>query len=216
MKVFICPRPGEIGKFRGVVNAFSDIWDGGILDVGCRSRNLKQVLSDHNRNRHSRKFSYVGFDLYSPSDVIGNIETGLPFHEQAFDVVVALDLLEHTNDIHKAFKEVCRVARRFVVLTFPNLYDIKGRMNFLFGYPLSGKYGLPECPLKDRHRWFFSLREAVRFVHAMASQCGFKAMEDGCLIGPRRGFAPWRFMVCLLPNLLSPCYIALLERKRTG
>jgi hypothetical protein len=46
MKVFTCPRPDEVGKFCGIVDAFPDIWEGCILDVGCRSGNLKHVLEE--------------------------------------------------------------------------------------------------------------------------------------------------------------------------
>jgi hypothetical protein len=46
MKVFTCPRPDEVGKFCGIVDAFPDIWEGCILDVGCWSGNLKHVFEE--------------------------------------------------------------------------------------------------------------------------------------------------------------------------
>lgn len=207
MKVFVCPSPSEMGKFRGVRDAFSEIWKGNILDVGCRSRTFKQVLSEK-----INMFAYYGVDLQPPADVIANIEN-LPFHERAFDVVVALDVLEHANDIHKAFGEVCRTTNRFVVLTLPNLYEIKKRIKFLLGLKLSGKFGLPGHPTQDRHRWFFSLRDAVKFVHTMAVRYKFEVAVDGCLIGPHKSFWFFRKMVGLFPNLLCSYYVVLLKRR---
>ncbi len=164
MKVFTCPRPDELGKFHGIVHAFPDIWTGRILDVGCRSGNLREVLHQHNE-----PVEYCGLDLYPPADVIADLEKGLPFKGKEFDVVVALDVLEHTDDIHKAFDEICRVARQFAVITLPNAYELKGRIKFLLGQRISGKYGLPVEKPADRHRWLFSFDEARNFVRVRAT-----------------------------------------------
>lgn len=206
MKVFLCPTSDEMGKFVGVVRAFPQIWHGKVLDVGCRSGNLARVLAEMGSNAH-----YVGLDLYLPATIVGNLEMGLPFQDKAFDVVVALDVLEHTNDIYKAFSELCRCAQRFVVITLPNAYELKGRLKFLIGKKLSGKYGLPPEPPADRHRWIFSLKEARTFVHFRAQHCGFKITLEGCLIGPRRALIG-RLLVSHLPDLFCPTYLALLER----
>lgn len=206
MKVFPCPTQDEIGKFAGVVKAFPWIWQGKVLDVGCRSGNLANILAKTNPN-----VRYVGLDLYPPANVVGNLEAGLPFQDKAFDVVVALDVLEHTNDIYKAFSELCRCAQRFVVITLPNAYELKGRLKFLIGKKLSGKYGLPPEPPIDRHRWIFSLKEARTFVHFRAQHCGFKVTLEGCLIGPRRALIG-RLLVSHLPDPFCPTYLALLER----
>ena len=205
MKVFVSPSRDEIGKFQGVVQAFPGIWDGLVLDVGCRSGNLKGVLP-------GKQVRYCGLDLFPPADVIGNIEADLPFADVSFDTVVALDVLEHTNNIHEALNNLCRVARKYVLITLPNIYELQSRINFLFGRRLSGKYGLPFTPTVDRHRWFFSLREAKAFVHMLGRQQGFAVVAEGCLIGPRRGFV-MRGLVSYWPNLLSPLYVALLRRE---
>lgn len=207
MKVFLCLTSDEMGKFVGVVRAFPQIWHGKVLDVGCRSGNLARVLAEMGSNAH-----YVGLDLYPPATIVGNLEAGLPFQDKAFDVVVALDVLEHTNDIYKAFNELCRCAQRFVVVTLPNMYEMKSRLKFLIGKRLSGKYGLPLEPPADRHRWIFTFEEARAFVHFRAKQCGFRIAVEGCLIGPRRAVGLGRILVGRLPNLLCPTYLACLER----
>lgn len=205
MKVFICPKPGEDGKFQAVVKAFPSIWTGSILDVGCRSGKLKDALPKKNAR-------YCGLDLSPPANIIGNLEEGLAFKDKSFDVVVALDVLEHTDNIWAAFRELCRVAKQYCVITLPNAYELKSRVNFLLGRRLSGKYGLPVEPVVDRHRWLFSLWEARNFIHAVGKQCGFRVTDEGCLVGPKRGSIASRLMVSMWPNLLSPWYLALLVR----
>jgi SAM-dependent methyltransferase len=211
MKVFLCSRPDEAGKFHGVVDAFPDIWEGCILDVGCRSGNLKHVLGER-----SVRVRYLGLDLSPPADVIANLEKGLPFSDKTLDVVVALDVLEHTDNIHEAFDELCRIARKFVVITLPNIYELKGRIKFLLGRPISGKYGLPPDHLTDRHRWLFSFKEARQFVHFRARKCCFEIEDEGCLIGPRRSSIVARALVSWFPNLFSPWYLVLLKRQEVN
>jgi hypothetical protein len=208
MKVFTAPTSKEIGKFQGLIKAFPNVWEGSILDVGCRSKGLKQVLLEQNGN-----VNYCGLDLYPPADLIGNLEVGLPFDDSSFDTVTALDVLEHIEEIHNAFKELCRVSRKYILVTLPNAYEVKSRIKFLFGRPLSGKHGLPVRPPQDRHRWLFSFREARNFTHTLGRRYGFELIAEGCLIGPRRSFAVNKVAVSLFPNFLSPCYVACLQRK---
>lgn len=206
MKVFVTPSRDEIGRFVGITHAFPKIWEGKVLDVGCRSEGFKRALYDQN-------VYYKGLDLSQPADIIGNLEIGLPFSNESFDVVVALDVLEHTNNIYHSFNELCRVARKYVVIALPNIYDIRFRAKFLKGHPLSGKYGLPAEPVADRHRWLFSFKEARSFCHHRANLHGFKILDEGCYVGPRRGFPIVKFLVSIFPNLLSPRYLVLIGRK---
>ena len=166
MKGHTSTRAGEAGKFEAVVRAFPGIWSGDVLDVGCRSGNLRLALDGQALTPTIP--AWTG----SPADVVANLEEGLPFPDGSFDVVVALDVLEHTDDIHGAFAELCRVSRRHVVLTLPNTYEASLRLKYLLGKRISGKYGLPVEPVEDRHRWVMSLHEALAFTHAFGGAAG--------------------------------------------
>lgn len=49
--------------------------------------------------------------------------TALPFADHSFDVVTMLEVLEHIPATTKALQEVCRVARRFLLLSVPSKED---------------------------------------------------------------------------------------------
>jgi SAM-dependent methyltransferase len=185
------------------VASFRGAFSGSVLDVGSRSGNLKRVLPVIGGQ-------YVGLDMTTPADVIGNVERGLPFVDAAFDAVVALDVLEHTDQIQVAFSELFRVARSHVVVALPNAFELKGRLRIVRGRHASGKYGLPIGATPDRHRWFFGFEEARRFCEHAVTPSGWRVRQDGALVGRRRSLlAP---IVRRLPNLLAPSYLAWFDR----
>jgi hypothetical protein len=193
-------------KAESFVNAFPSAWAGRVLDVGCRDRELEDALAH-------RGLVYVGLDLSTTGDVVADLGAGLPFRDRTAEVVVALDVLEHTDDIHLAFGELCRVARRYVILSLPNQYEARARWMSLRGRH-SGKWGLPPVPRRDRHRWLFTLQEAREFCHHRAREHGWVVVEERALVGPKRSVPLARVLVQRWPGLLAPTYIAFLEPTR--
>lgn len=47
----------------------------------------------------------------------------LPFDENQFDVVTALEVIEHVNDPAVALAELCRVSKRFLIMSVPSKAD---------------------------------------------------------------------------------------------
>ena len=186
---------GSLAKAKGVVAAYPTIWSGTILDAGCRDQALRQALDEH-------PVDYVGLDINPPADVLADLDDGIPMADGEADVVVALDVLEHTNAIHFAFHEVCRVARRHVVVALPNQYELHDRWQTLCGRNRSGKFGLPLDPPSDRHRWLFGFDEARTFCRHRARAAGWRVVDEAVMIGPRRRVI-WP-LVRFWPALLAP------------
>ena len=101
-----------------------------ILDAGCG----EGVLVDKYRKKG---FNILGLDLNYSSKHIkkGNIKK-MPFKNQEFDLVLCLDVLEHSNisDHEKMIKELERVTKKngFIIFGLPNLAHFGSRISFLF------------------------------------------------------------------------------------
>jgi SAM-dependent methyltransferase len=187
----------SLDKAGGIVAAFPEVWNGTVIDIGCRTRELEQSLSRH-------PVRYIGVDLEPPADVVASLEDPLPFEDGAADVVVALDVLEHVDAIYAAFDELCRVSRRHVIISLPNCSVVDYRLKQMRGQ-LGRKYGLPEEPPGDRHRWLFSLDDARRFCRRRAEVAGWRVADEVVIVGPkRRRVEP---LVRAHPNLLAPTLV---------
>jgi len=191
-------------KACAVVRAYPTIWRGTVNDVGCRTRDLEAALS---QDRHDVR--YVGVDIDPSAEVVADLGERLPFENKTANVITALDVLEHTDDIHHAFAELARVARDCIVLSLPNCYEARTRLRYLRGKPVSGKYGLPTARPQDRHRWLFSLDDARVFVREVGRENGWKVADERAVVGHRTESI--RPMVGRWPNFFSPTYLALMR-----
>lgn len=176
-----------------------------LLDVGCRDAVLKKHLP--------ARISYAGLDLFPGPDVthVANAEQGLPFADASYDAVVALDLLEHTNDIWFVYDELMRVARRQVIVLLPNNYHWRFRLQYLRGREM-GKYILPTEPILDRHRWLLSYEGARRFCVGRAEAKGWTVREIS-LFGSRRTVPVDWLLSFVSTNLSNWSTIFVLERR---
>jgi SAM-dependent methyltransferase len=207
MKPLAMTGEGSEAKVAAIVGGTLPIWSGTVLDVGCRSREIERALATDG------SAPYVGVDLAATGDVVADLGDHLPFPNDSVDIVVALDVLEHTDGIHAAFGELCRVARRNVVLSLPNEFDVKQRFLTLRGRH-TGKWGLPvDAPL-DRHRWRFTLGEAQEFCRYSAATNGWCVDAEYALIGPARNSAIGLALIARWPGLFVPTYVAVLSFDR--
>lgn len=128
-----------------------------LLDAGCRTMDLKPLLTNCDE--------YFGSDLIAGDGVLQcNLEETLPFENNSFDIVTALDVIEHLNNPHFAMSELIRVAKKGIIISLPNMYYIEFRLRFLTGGGISGKYNFSPIPILDRHRWILSYEEAIEFI----------------------------------------------------
>lgn len=130
-----------------------------ILDVGADRGALKSHLPGD--------AEYTTCGLEPHHDVRADLEEPLPLPANEYDCVLCLDVLEHVDRIHELFDELCRISRRYVIVSLPNPWSSFLR-NLFQGYYAKEQptkfYGLPTDPPKDRHKWFFSASEAKRFI----------------------------------------------------
>ncbi len=164
------PYTDRAGKAAYIATKYAPILAGSVLDVGCDERQLSRLLP--------AGATYFGVDMNPKADLRVDLETGvLPFADASFDTVIAADVLEHLEQIHAVFDELCRVARHRVNISLPNpimsfLHSLAQGWTGTFKY-----YGLPLDRPSDRHRWFFGSEEAERFVRDRGARNGLSAEQ---------------------------------------
>lgn len=169
-----------------VVDKYRSILVGSVLDVGCDTKRVGALLGSGVR--------YTGVDMCAAADVVLDLDAGaLPFSDRAFYTVLCTDVLEHLEQTHRVFDELCRVGSEWVVVSLPN--PIRHLLESI-GTGRGGQlkyYGLPTDRPPDRHRWFFGMDDAVRFLSERGSRMGFEVeqidMEEGHTLPP--GCLPW-------------------------
>ncbi len=162
-----------------ITRNFDRFLRGSVLDVGCDKKVLKELMPD---------ISYFGTDIGGTPDMRLNLEdiNFLPFLDDSFDCVLCSDVLEHLDNLHHIFGELLRVSKRYVIISLPNNWT-NARKPMQRGYGSFDKYGLPPTPPEDRHKWFFSLTEAVDFVKAQVERNKITLVEEHVTEKPRAG-----------------------------
>jgi len=95
-----------------------------VLDVGCADGSYVRFL-------RRRGYDAYGVDLLFDDAWRGEDEalfkTGdicrLPYKDNAFDTVIAFEVLEHIKDVDKALSELYRVTKKTVIISVPNCED---------------------------------------------------------------------------------------------
>lgn len=160
-------------KARYVFNTYQALLRGKVLDVGADKGHLHSYL------KGKKVYQTIGLENYHHLKV--NLEQHLPIKTNRADCVLCLDVLEHIENIHQLFDELCRITNKYLIISLPNSW-----MDFLValkrGYwdekrPLK-YYNLPYRPPKDRHRWFYNITEAEAFIKFKAKQNKMKILRQ--------------------------------------
>lgn len=185
------------GRAQFAAANFAAYLSGRVLDVGCGEAFLKAHIGH-----------YVGIDIVGAPDVRVDLERGaLPFGDRSFDTVICIDVLEHLEEFNDVFAELFRVARRYVIVSLPNMYALGFRLRCLRGRVIAKEYSLMP---RNRHKWLPGFSEARDFMRAWLPMKWRIKWEFGY-------WPPtwWRIgVVCKLwPGLFATGYWCLLERQ---
>ncbi len=89
--------------------------DAFILDVGCDDGAIPAMMMEQNPSLH-----IVGVDIQAlhQSQIPKTLYDGitLPYPDNCFDIVMAVDVLHHVPDIRLVLKEMRRVSKKYVLL----------------------------------------------------------------------------------------------------
>ncbi len=151
---------------------------GTLVDVGARDRVLQQYLPTG--------LTYLSADIVPGHDLTWNLEESIPAPDQAYDFVVALDVLEHLEHIHQAYRELLRITRYKLFVTLPNMTHLALRWNFFVTASLGGKYDLLPEHQGDRHRWLTTYPQMCAFIDHYAQAAASAVRRYDILVGYTR------------------------------
>lgn len=119
------------------------------MDVGCGDGLLLSLLGEKGTGIDFSHEAVHKAREKGLNTILSDISKKLPFPDNAFDTVIALDILEHLLEPELVVKEMVRVARRDIIIGVPNFSSLPARLQTVFG-------SVPEnnTPKKGHTYWF--------------------------------------------------------------
>lgn len=189
-------------KYRIVAQQVADV-RGSLMDVGARDERLRDYLP--------AGILYRSTDLSFGEAARWDLEAPIAAPDRAYDVVVALDVLEHVDRIHQAYRELLRVTGQKLFVSLPNMTGLSQRIWFLLTGRLGAKYDLPTAVPSDRHRWLTGHAQMPAFIEPPARAAGFAVERYDLLSGYDR-LHQWIARLPLSPALRAETVLFELTR----
>lgn len=120
------------GTYDVVGRLLAEAGGGLVLDAPCGEGRFSLALT---RAGHRVIAGDLHYDRLrsSPIPVVGfDLNGGLPFRDDSFDAVVAIEGIEHLENPYLFLRELCRVLRPMgtLIVTTPNILNLRSRMKF--------------------------------------------------------------------------------------
>lgn len=122
-------RGGNKCKFASVLEELTELRSKMILDIGCFNGNFYNFLFNSGRDvkkftgiDHSEKLISMAKNRFPRHEWIISDYSKLPFENNIFDIVTAMEILEHVDNPDKLIEEAFRVCKEsgIVIVTVPN------------------------------------------------------------------------------------------------
>jgi len=94
-----------------------------------------------------------------------NLELPLPFEDQAFDIVICNDVLEHVENKKKLIQELFRQTKQYLIISLPNTQYWKYILGLVLGN-MGKQYNFMVEDLSDRHRWITYYDKNIEFIRS--------------------------------------------------
>ena len=106
-----------------------------VLDAGAGHGAMTKRLHEQGYDVYACDFRPEIFHFDKVECRQGNLNEALPYPDDSFDAIVAVEVLEHLLDHDHFFKECRRVLRPNgkLIATTPNILSLKSRLRFLAG-----------------------------------------------------------------------------------
>lgn len=191
------------GKFKAYIQDSSSI-----LDVGCSDNEFKKIVG-------KRVF---GVDISGNPDQKIDLEEEMlsSFESNSFDLIVCTEVLEHIDNFHETLDDIMRVANKYVLISLPNGPDIWKVLRILLFSETGKFYGLPLEKPQDRHKWFFSWKEADTFFTSYCKKNNLAKKEAFAHFNYSdsfKGFLLRTFLKIFPFRLFAQSYWILIEKK---
>lgn len=180
MKTVLMGFPKREDRTNYIWHQFQSYLQNQVLDIGCFEAPMRGIIG---------KERYTGVDFVGNPDIVLNLEKcdHLPFEDNSYDTVMCMDVLEHLDNFHVMFDELVRVSSRYILISLPNCWNT-ARSPIMRGRGSFSHYGLPVEQPDDRHKWFFSIAEAINFMKYQAIRHQLNEIDCLAVENPRNIF----------------------------
>ena len=145
-----------------------------ILDIGCGAGSVSGELVKRGHEVHGLDIMKPAVDRAKRRGIHGQIydvnHVPLPFKDNTFDCILALDILEHLFDPMSLLNDLKRILTvdGYAIVFLPLHFDVRQRLRVLTGKGILLYEHLwydPKCVCWEYfHIRFFTLREAEKFI----------------------------------------------------